>query len=151
MSCVLWVGTFFGFCLALWGRVSSFCDALYFCWNVRGLNDPSKRNAVRAVVSGLRNVVVCLQESKVNFVSGSFLRSFGGPCLNKCVFLEANGASRGVITGWSSRFFTCREVIVRKFSITVHLASARGGSNFFLSRTFTGHPLGMVRKSYSTN
>ncbi|OAY83381.1 hypothetical protein ACMD2_21719 [Ananas comosus] len=78
---------------------------VFWCWNVRGFNDPSKRCAVRAVVSKLRNAV----ESKVNHVSGSFLSSVGGSLLNKCVFLEAVGASGGIITGWSSRFFSCSE------------------------------------------
>ncbi len=36
-----------------------------FSWNVRGLNNPTKRNAVRLVVSSIRGVVVCLQETKV--------------------------------------------------------------------------------------
>lgn len=43
--------------------------------------------------SVIRKVVVCLQESKVNHVSGSFLRSFGGSFLDKCVFSESTGAS----------------------------------------------------------
>lgn len=68
-------------------------------WNVRGLNDPAKRCAVRAVVSKLHNAVVCLQESKVSHVSRSFLSSFGGSMLDKCVFLEATGASGVLLLG----------------------------------------------------
>ncbi len=77
------------------------------CWNVRGLNNPLKRIVVRSVISNLRNVVVCLQETKVRHVSGSFLRSFGGSFLDKRQFIEADGASRGIITCWSSRIFDC--------------------------------------------
>ncbi len=57
-------------------------------WNVRALNEPSKRNAVQQVVSSFRNVFVCLQESKVRSVSCSFLKSFAGPFFDKCHFLE---------------------------------------------------------------
>lgn len=64
-------------------------------WNVRGLNCLTKRNAVRAVLSKQCNKVVCLQESKVSFVSNSFLRSIGGSFLNKCVYLESVGTSGG--------------------------------------------------------
>lgn len=102
-------------------------------WNVRGLNDPSKRLAVRNVISVIRKVVVCLQESKVNHVSGSFLRSFGGSFLDKYVFSESIGASGGLITCWSSHIFTCHEVIMRRFSITVLLAQVNDGTRFYVT------------------
>ncbi|OAY77631.1 hypothetical protein ACMD2_13450 [Ananas comosus] len=100
-------------------------------WNVQGLNDPRKRSAVRAVVSSL-----CNTESKVSFVSGSFLSSFGGPYLNKYVFIDAVGASGGIITGWSSRFFSCLEVIVRTYSITTLLHSNSCGAKFYLTNVY---------------
>ncbi len=105
------------------------------CWNVRGLNDPSKRCLVRHVISSLRNVVVCLQESKVRQVSCSFLRSFAGPFLDKRQFIEA-GASGGLITCWSSKIFECSEVFVRNFSITVHLLHRGSGERFFVTNAY---------------
>lgn len=105
-------------------------------WNVRGLNDPTKHSVVRATVSKLSNLVLCLQESKVGHVSGSFLRSFGGSFLDKCVFVESNGASGGLITCWSSRIFSCLEVIVRKFSITVLLYHITSGVKFFVTNVY---------------
>lgn len=105
-------------------------------WNVRGLNFISKRNAVWAVISKLCNRVVCLQESKVNSVSSSFLRSFGGSFLNKCVFLESDGASGGVITCWNSQLFTGRDVLVRKFSITVLFSHAKSGKEFYVTNVY---------------
>ncbi len=105
-------------------------------WNVRGLNDPSKRNAVRQVVSPLRKVVVCLQESKVRSVSCTFLKSFAGPLFDKCQVLEANGASSGLITCWNSKFFECSAVLVRSFSITVHLTHRASGTHFFVTNVY---------------
>lgn len=105
-------------------------------WNVRGLNGPSKHSVIRAVVSKLCNSVMCLQESKVRHVSGSFLQSFAGSFIDKCVWVESIGASGGLISCWSSRVFTCHEVIVRIFSITIlvtHVASPtwEGKEEFF--------------------
>lgn len=74
-----------------------------YTWNIRELNSISKRNAVRTVISKLCNRVVCLQESKVNYVSYFFLCTFDGYFLDKCVFLEFDDTSRGVITYWNSR------------------------------------------------
>ncbi len=105
-------------------------------WNIRGLNNPSKRNAVRHVLSNIRNVVVCLQETKVHCVSGSFLRSFSGSFLDKCQFIEANGASGGLITCWSSRIFLCSEVIVRNFSLTLLLRHRASGARFYITNVY---------------
>ena len=35
------------------------------CWNVRGLNNPAKRNAVREFVVAAKVNLVCLQETKL--------------------------------------------------------------------------------------
>ncbi len=102
-------------------------------WNVRGLDNPSKHNAVRFVISNLRNVVVCLQETKVCSVSGSFLRSFGASFLDKRQFIKANGASRGLITCWSSKIFECSKFIVRNFSLTLSLCLRSTGVRFFVT------------------
>lgn len=68
--------------------------------------------------------------------AGSFLRSFGGSFLNKCVYLKSNGASGGIITGWSSRFFNCQEVLVRKIVITVLLSSVTRNTNFYVTNVY---------------
>ncbi len=120
--CVLWLFQFLMF---------SVCS-----WNVRGLNNPAKRSAVRFVISKLRSTIVCLQETKVHLVSGSFLRSFGGSHLDKCHFIEADGASGGLITCWSSRFFVCSEVIVCNFSLTLNLRHRPSGVQFFVSNVY---------------
>ncbi len=108
-------------------------------WNVRGLNDPSKRDMVRHVISSLRNVVVCLKESKVRHVSCSFLKSFAGSFLDKRQIIEANGASGGLITCWSSKIFDCTEVLMRTFSITVHLLHRASGERFFVTNVYGPH------------
>ncbi len=107
-----------------------------FSWNVRELNNPSKRNAVRFMVSSLRNAVVCLQDTKVNHVSGSFLRSFCGSFFDKWMFIEANGASGGLLTCWSSRNFECSDTIVRLFSLTLRLRHRSSGFSFFLTNVY---------------
>ncbi len=107
-----------------------------FSWNVRGLNNPTKRNAVRHVVFSLRGAVVCLQKTKVQSVSCWFLRSVCGSYLDKCQFVKANGTSGGLISCWSSKLYDCTDVIVRNFSITVHLAHRASGVSFFVTNVY---------------
>ncbi len=105
-------------------------------WNVRGLNNLTKRCMVRNVISSLRNAVICLQESKVRSVSCSFLRSFAGPLLDKRQIIEANGASGGLITCWSSKCFECTEVLRRNSSITVHLLHRGSGQRVYVTNVY---------------
>ncbi len=125
---------------SVFGRRAGGCPVVLMfkvlSWNIRGLNGLSKRNAVRQVISSLRNVVVCLQESKVQSVSGSFRKSFVGPYFDKCQFLEANDASGCLITCWNSKFFECSDVLVRNFSITVHLTHRASGVIFFVTNVY---------------
>ncbi len=62
-----------------------------FCWNVRGLNDPAKRGLIKSALSKFSRSIFCLQETKVEAVSRSFLRSFAGSLADKCQFTKAEG------------------------------------------------------------
>ncbi len=109
----------------------------YVCsWNVRGLNDRGKRELVKYVVSQFRSSVLCFQESKVESVSRSFLRSFAGPYFDRCHFVKSERASGGIITCWSSKLFSCTEVIVRNFSISVCLTALCSGTSFYVTNVY---------------
>ncbi len=105
-------------------------------WNVRGLNDPRKRGLVKFVVSKFKCAIWCFQESKVDTVSRSFLRSFAGPLFDKCQFVKAAGASGGIITCWRSSLFSCTEVIVRRFSITVLFTCNSSRLTFYVTNVY---------------
>ncbi len=105
-------------------------------WNVRGLNDPGKRCLVKSVVSRFKHSVLCFQESKVEDVSRSFLRSFAGTYFDKCHFVKSLRASGGIITCWSSKSFSCSEVIERMFSLTVRLTCLDNGLSFYVTNVY---------------
>lgn len=105
-------------------------------WNVRSLNDPIKRSLVKSVVSKLKTSVLCFQESKVDDVSRSFLRSFAGSFVDKCHLIKEVGASGGIITCWCAKDFSCSEVIVRNYSLTTHLKHVSNGTHFFLTNVY---------------
>jgi exonuclease III len=41
----------------------------FLVWNVRGLNDRSKRDCVKTLVLSLKPSIVCLQETKLSSIS----------------------------------------------------------------------------------
>nr|CAD1830184.1 unnamed protein product [Ananas comosus var. bracteatus] len=85
-----------------------------FCWNVRGLNDLAKHRCVQSVVSNFFSSVACIQESKVDSVSRSFLRSCYGSGFDRCQYIPAIGASGDIITCWSSKFFCARRNFIEQ-------------------------------------
>ncbi len=107
-----------------------------FSWNVRSLNDQNKHCLVKSVVSKLKMSVLCLQESKVDSVSRSFLRSFAGLHFDKCLFIKSSGASGGLITCWSSNVFSCSRALLRNRSLTVQLKHLPSGAVFFVTNVY---------------
>ncbi len=105
-------------------------------WNVQGLNDLSKMCLVKSVVSRFRRCVLCFQESKVDKVSRSFLHSSAGSNFDKCQFINSDGASGGLITCWSLCLFSCSKVIIRRFSLTIHLLHSTSGSSFYVTNVY---------------
>ncbi len=104
--------------------------------NVRGLNDPVKQCLVKFVVSKLQDDVLCFQETKVSAFSRSFISSFADGFFDKCHFIQANGASRGIFTSWNSRYYFCTEVLVRKHSLTLRLKHCASGTLFHLTNVY---------------
>lgn len=107
-----------------------------FSWNVRGLNDSHKHCLVKSVISKLHRSVVCLQESKVDFVSHFFFRSCCESNFDKYHFLPTIGAFGGLITCWDSNHFRYAEVIMRKHSLTLLLTYLTSGKTFFLTNVY---------------
>ncbi len=105
-------------------------------WNVRGLNDSTKRGLVKSVISELRESILCLQETKVSSISRSFLCSFASSAFDKCLIIPSVGASGGIATCCSSRIFGCSEVLVRDHSLTLRMKHYHSGHSFYISNVY---------------
>ncbi len=105
-------------------------------WNIRYLNNQGKRSLVKFVVSKFKSFVHCFQKSKVEEISRSSLSSFASSFFDKCQFIKSEGASWGLITRWSSKVFSCSEVLVHKFSFTLKLKHYPSGSNFYVTNVY---------------
>jgi exonuclease III len=69
-------------------------------WNVRGLNDRDKWLQVRSLIKHWGADIICLQETKIELVSRSLVRSLWGIHHVDWMFLGSFGASRGVLQIW---------------------------------------------------
>jgi hypothetical protein len=64
----------------------------FLSWNVRGLDDPSKRiNAKNFIM--IESLMYCLQETKLNSITDSLLREIMGNSLDSRVFILVDGTA----------------------------------------------------------
>lgn len=74
------------------------------CWNVRGLNDGTKRASVRNQIVTSGATVVCLQETKIaNWTPSLINETVGRDLAQNTIVLPAVGASGGVLLAASER------------------------------------------------
>jgi exonuclease III len=69
-------------------------------WNVRGLNNKSRRDSVRSLIDYVKPDVVCLQETKKENISRRTVMSTLGADFDEFVFLPADGSRGGILVAW---------------------------------------------------
>ncbi|KAK3219401.1 hypothetical protein Dsin_013371 [Dipteronia sinensis] len=84
---------------------------LAISWNVRGLGKCEKRKVVCRMVAKYKLVVVFLQETKLSVFDSSVIRSQRGAVLTRGVWVDAEGASGGLITLWNEDRFMVHSCI----------------------------------------
>nr|ABA99266.1 retrotransposon protein, putative, LINE subclass [Oryza sativa Japonica Group] len=88
-------------------------------WNVRGLNAPAKREAVRNLLQQQNATLVCLQETKLQDVDKAcIIETNGVNFQNNFFFLPAEGSRGGIILAADENYFTLSHCDLRMFSLT---------------------------------
>jgi len=91
----------------------------FLIWNVRGLNDKARRDNLRKVVDDTRPAVVCLQETKLSYISERDVISFLGRDFTKFVFLSAQQTRGGILIAWRDGSFVVSQHRVHRHSVSV--------------------------------
>ena len=88
-----------------------------FSWNVRGANNPNKRNIIRNFIRSQMVDLVCLQETKIQEMSAADARSFGVSKLAEWKVVEAEGTAEGILVFWDKRKVEMVEFELGHFSV----------------------------------
>ena len=90
-------------------------------WDVRGLNNPQKREVCKNLLKEWKCDIVCFQETKVSSIDVAFVRSLWGSPFIDWAVLDAMQTSREVLLIWDKRVFEKLDVIVGQFFVSVLL------------------------------
>jgi len=92
-------------------------------WNVRGLNEGGKRLKVRNLIRQWKADIICLQETKLEFISNSLVRSLWGCHFVDWCYLASCGASGGILILWDRRIVEKLDEYVGEFVVACSFRS----------------------------
>ena len=79
------------------------CHALELvCWNIRGLNIPAKRKALRGFVDSVRAAIVCILETKLEVVDIYVILQCMGPNYDGFTYLPTSETRGGIFVAWDT-------------------------------------------------
>lgn len=105
-------------------------------WNVRGLNSPAKREAVRAVAASHRLALLCIQETKIDTWDQARVHDIGGSSMQDCVILPAIGTRGGAAIFWDRDLVSVASQAVGIHSITAQVTVLSCSSQFFITTVY---------------
>jgi exonuclease III len=96
-----------------------------FSWNVRGLNDPAKRESVRQTILSTGATIVCLQETKImNWTNDLLKETVGCKLASQMVHLPLQGTSGGILIASDADLFDMDFIpCASTYSISVRISS----------------------------
>jgi exonuclease III len=89
--------------------------------NVRGLNDPVKRDAVREFISLVNVHMVCLQETRLNVVDTFLVSQCCGPAFDEFIALPAHETRGGILLAWDSSVVKLGRTSLDSFSMNAEV------------------------------
>ena len=124
-------------------------------WNVRGLNDPDKRLQIKNLIKSWKVDVICLQETKLEVMSRSLVKSLWGCHYVDWVYLGSVGTAEGILVMWDKRVVEKVEEVVGQFSVSCKFQNVEDqfgwafsgvyGPNFVNERQYLWDELAGVR------
>jgi hypothetical protein len=109
------------------GTFCFFMKLRLISWNVRGLNNPQKRESVKHWLRSWKCDAVCLQETKLEVVDLQLVRSLWGSPYVDWDFLPAIGSAGGVLMIWDTRVLEKINSMVKTFSVSCHWKGVADG------------------------
>jgi exonuclease III len=90
-------------------------------WNVRGLNDVDRQSTVNEIISNSSCHVVCLQETKLDYVDQFTACFLGGYRLKSFAQRSAIGTRGGILLLWDDDVLQVSDIVATEFCLSASL------------------------------
>lgn len=106
-------------------------------WNVRGLNSPIRRDAVRDMVTSTHATLIRLQETKLHHIDDAIVATtLGQHFTQNYSYLPANGVRGGILIAASDRYFRLISTATTSNTITVTVQMLNEGQEWKLTSVY---------------
>ena len=97
-------------------------------WNVRGANDSSKRKVIKTFIRNQRVDLIYIQETKIQSMSESIVRSLGSGRFLDWKAVNAEGASGGILICWDRRSLDILDWEEGQFTLSCRFQNVENGA-----------------------
>ncbi|XP_073355144.1 uncharacterized protein [Aegilops tauschii subsp. strangulata] len=102
------------------------------CWNVRGLNSPAKKDALRELADSMKVAIWCILETKLVHVDTYIIMRCLGPAYDGFAYLPSSDTRGGIFIAWDSSQVLISNTVLDSNFITGYV-SPREGQPWWLS------------------
>lgn len=99
------------------------------CWNVRGLNCPDRRSAIRELISVTPCHIVCLQETELETIDPLTVTHIGGQRLSSF-------AHWGILLLWDDTAVTPSNIMLGNYYLSADISLIHSSDSFKLTRVY---------------
>ena len=122
--------------LLIFVLMSNVCkNWIVLCWNVRGLNNPAKRKAVREFVTLVKANLVCLQETKLDVIDQFIVMQCVGPSFDGFAYLPAEETRGGILLAWETTVITIDHIQLDSNFFT-SMVTNKDGEKWWISAVY---------------
>lgn len=103
-------------------------NCLLLNWNVRGLNEGARKDAVNKLVKDTRSTIVCLQETKLQLVDqNTVTRTIGAKFANSFAVLPVEQTREGILVAVNEDFFDLSNILLFPHSVIAPISMRADG------------------------
>ena len=95
-------------------------------WNVHGLNARARHHVVRSLLDTIGASIVCLQETKIEFLCSSIVLDTLGSEFDDYTYLPTQGTRGGILLAWKSRVVSISDPLFPNNAISARVATPGG-------------------------
>jgi len=105
-------------------------------WNVRVLNCPARREIFLKLVNAARPNIVCIQETKLDYIDSLLALQVLGPQLSEFDYIPAMGTCGGVLIAWDPDQIEAHDSTALNFCLSMWLKEKGTEADFYLTNVY---------------